>query len=406
MRKENKKRSQTPKSRLFTPKKRLREILSTPGPGHYNIERSNNKSSGNRSTSKQAKSGANTVNVSKCEVGLGSSVGGSAKKAGRSRNGSNGSSKTRTKFETPGPAHYFIPTWNDSTGRSILERHEQKLKDTYPGPGMYDISLYTPKGKSFKISGSSTIDYEQKSREDNPPPNSYFPKYTLVSEKVKVWKIRAPSNKSKKSGSQGDDTSQSRGKSHSPGPGHYSVYDANGNKLRKLKDRGKVEWERFKSKEDPRKPHIHPGPAHYKPFPDKKKKKNRTIGKSERKTHVENCVPGVGSYSLRKVTDDDSQSRIGFDKLFYIGRSRLSKSGERVGVQSTEVYVNAEPNFQSNNMAVGAQPNAVGFSYPGNSSVKPKSKKNKPIEGISFPRAAKNIISVDDSNPGPGYYYR
>ena len=44
--------------------------------------------------------------------------------------------------------------------------------------------------------------------------------------------------------------------------------------------------------------------------------------------------------------------------------------------------------------ALGAEPGAKDS----------KKKKSKPIEGISFPKAAKTIISVENQVPGPGHY--
>ena len=155
---------------------------------------------------------------------------------------------------------------------------------------MYDISLYTPKGLSFTISGSSTIDYEQKSKIANPPPNSYHPKYSQISNRVTGGSIgRSKSSKSRKS--------------ESPGPSHYSVYDANGNKRK-----GITIGERFK----PGKFIETPGPSHYKPYQSKKKKENRTIGKSVRITHTVESTPGVGSYNLGRSIEESHSKHINY----------------------------------------------------------------------------------------------
>lgn len=125
---------------------------------------------------------------------------------------------SKSKSSMPGPGTYHIPSWNDGEGVSILERHPTQATMSTPGPGMYDISLKSDKGVAYSFSGTDTIDPELKERMNTPGVNQYTPKHTQTKQRIKGGVIG-----SRYKDKENEETNM--------GPGYYTVYDVNGDKV-------------------------------------------------------------------------------------------------------------------------------------------------------------------------------
>jgi hypothetical protein len=250
--------------------RRLKSLLDscTPGPGQYNLQYKRPKSAkSNMSLSQRLTTADNSV--------PGPGMYNHTVDSGKSVTFSKSKRRSQSAPRTPGPGSYHIPSWNDDTGRSILERHDEKLRENYPGPGMYDIKL--PVGLSYSISGHAAVDFAQKERMNNPPPNIYNLDDKSVRERIKGGNIG-------KSGRATIDQDLN------PGPGHYAIYDVN------AKRKGITIGEKLEAKDK----NEYPGPGQYSHRIIKFKNTAYSVGTGRRSDMILSDAPGPGSYIIEE----------------------------------------------------------------------------------------------------------